>query len=72
MTAELLRKVPYWNGRPEPLGFAKDQVVPGKDHDAKLDRPPRPCSRCGTMFAPTIKRRMLCQNCWTWANGQGL
>ena len=36
--------------------------------DRPVDRPPRPCSRCGKEFKPTLKRRMLCGSCFSYAN----
>ena len=33
------------------------------------DRPERPCSRCGKMFQPSLKRRMLCASCFGRATG---
>ena len=29
----------------------------------------RPCSRCGRMFPPSLKRRMLCAPCFSKASG---
>ncbi len=33
--------------------------------DPPIDKPPRPCSRCGKTFQPTVRRRMLCEWCYT-------
>ena len=32
--------------------------------DRALRKPARSCSRCGQTFRPTLKRRMLCANCF--------
>ena len=32
----------------------------------------RPCARCGRMFQPSIKRRMLCAPCFGGGDGGGL
>ncbi|MDE0718790.1 MAG: hypothetical protein OXH64_12725 [Rhodospirillaceae bacterium] len=42
--------------RLEPADPDSDQVGP--------KAPKRPCARCGTMFQPTVKRRMLCLGCY--------
>ena len=39
--------------------------------DAPLDRPERPCARCGHSFQPTVRRRVLCHGCWK-GGGDGL
>lgn len=36
---------------------------------ARRDRPPRPCSRCGKRFQPTIKRLKLCLCCFRQGRG---
>lgn len=40
---------------------------PGHKADAKIDRPRRPCARCNQLFQPTIRRRMLCSDCFACA-----
>lgn len=42
----------------------KNERHKAHEGDRKLDRPRRPCSRCGKRFQPTIKRRMLCAYCF--------
>lgn len=37
----------------------------GVNTDAPIDRPERPCARCGNTFQPTVKRRLLCYPCFT-------
>ena len=32
-----------------------------------LARPARPCSRCGVVFQPSTRRRMLCATCYSRA-----
>lgn len=29
-----------------------------------IDRPRRPCARCGKKFQPTLQRRLLCASCF--------
>ena len=31
------------------------------------DRPIKPCCRCGDVFQPTSKRRLLCHDCFTYS-----
>ena len=68
----LRKKLPYWNGDPLTLPAPKGPSVPGRGGDKPLDRPERPCSRCGKTFKPTLRRRMLCQECFAFAREQGL
>ena len=35
--------------------------------DPDIDRPIKPCCRCGEVFQPTTKRRMLCRDCFVYA-----
>lgn len=37
----------------------------------KLDRPPRPCAKCGQRFQPTERRRMRCCSCFANAERRG-
>lgn len=64
--------IPYWNGAPSPVTLPAGKTVPGREGDAPLGRPERPCSRCGKPFAQTLRRRMLCQECFAFAREQGL
>ena len=32
------------------------------------DKPERPCSNCFNVFQPTVRRRMLCEWCYTWGD----
>ena len=32
--------------------------------ETAIDKPERPCSRCGKQFKPTVRRRMLCASCF--------
>ncbi|QEW18988.1 hypothetical protein LA6_001167 [Marinibacterium anthonyi] len=65
--SQVSRKIPFWNG------LRQDYLVPKSDtpapwiRDHELDRPQRKCSRCGVSFQPTVKRRMLCLQCFKWA-----
>ena len=38
--------------------------LPSPATDPRIDRPKRPCSRCGRSFKPTVRRRMLCAGCF--------
>lgn len=53
-----------------PYGYEWD--LPGGDAgrtgDRELDKPERPCARCGKRFAPTIRRRLLCYGCFSGAD----
>ena len=31
-----------------------------------IDRPVRPCCHCGGAFRPTVKRRLLCHDCFVY------
>ena len=42
--------------------------MPSPSKDVRLKRPKRPCSRCGTAFQPTVRRRLLCGTCFGWAS----
>ena len=56
-----------------PAGMAPNELravamepAPGPQGDRRLPgRPEKPCSNCGKLFAPTIRRRMLCWRCHT-------
>ena len=55
--------------------FERNEFVQGPHHTG--DRPlpggqERPCARCGRMFQPSIKRRMLCAPCFGGGDGGGL
>ena len=41
--------------------------LPSPKTDPRLDKPKRPCARCGRRFQPTVKRRMLCAGCFSTA-----
>ena len=36
--------------------------------DPEIDKPERPCSRCGKRFQPTVRRRVLCDGCFKAAD----
>ena len=36
----------------------------GRPGDPALDRPERPCAKCGKQFQPTVRRRLLCGPCF--------
>ena len=44
-----------------PWGLNADAV---RVKDPPLDKPKRPCAGCGRRFQPTVKRRMLCTECY--------
>ena len=44
-----------------------ERVGKYKVPDGPIDRPPRPCGKCGHEFQPTIKRRLLCEGCFYFA-----
>ena len=65
----------FKNGRQLPVGeglgdaqFEHVAPVPARGRDAKLDKPKRPCAGCGRKFAPTVKRRLLCADCYKRAD----
>ena len=35
--------------------------------DPDIDRPVRACGQCGEHFQPTVRRRMLCHDCFTYS-----
>ena len=35
--------------------------------DPLLNRPARPCANCRAVFRPTVRRRMLCHDCFVYA-----
>ena len=43
-----------------------------KTPDGPTGKPERPCSKCGRQFFPTIKRRMLCETCFYYAEDVGI
>ena len=53
---------PYYGVSP-----SRDAPLKGKDGERK---PKRPCCRCGKDFQPTVKRRLLCSQCFDYANGE--
>ena len=48
-------------GKPEPTKTFRQIDTP------LPDKPERPCSRCEKIFQPTIRRRLLCWYCYTYA-----
>ena len=38
--------------------------------EARTGAPKRPCARCGNLFFPTLKRRMLCNSCYRGVHSQ--
>ena len=43
------------------------EPAPSRGSDKRIDRPARPCARCGRRFQPTERRRMLCNPCFQHA-----
>ena len=57
-------------GRLAPADERSARNLPALPPDGRTVRgKPRPCARCGRKFQPTIKRRMLCAECYSYASG---
>ena len=50
-------------GRPRVYGGGGRVVI----YDPPIDRPERPCSYCREVFQPTVRRRLLCYDCFTYS-----
>lgn len=56
-------------------GKSASEAIPAEEDDEgparvpigrdKLPVPERPCASCGDMFQPTVKRRLLCDSCFS-------
>ncbi len=51
--------------QPHQLRAVALERAPGSQDRPLTGRPERPCSNCGRLFAPTLRRRMLCLRCFT-------
>ena len=47
------------------INAVADEPAAGLADRPLADRPERSCSNCGRSFAPTERRRMLCEGCYT-------
>ena len=55
---------------PQQLRAVTLERVPGYHADRLLpNRPEKPCSNCGRSFAPTLRRRLLCDSCYRGGDG---
>ncbi|WP_199252586.1 hypothetical protein [Chachezhania sediminis] len=61
------KKVPFANGHPAEVPVAEAPLA--RKLDQPLNRPERPCARCGRMFQPTTRRLILCHGCFVFASG---
>lgn len=66
------KKVPFWNGMREDYLVPKSATPVQRSREIELNCPPRLCSRCGKEFQPTIRRRMLCLQCFNYARDLGI
>ena len=44
---------------------------PAEEIDANFAAKQRPCACCGRTFRQTLKRRMLCANCYLYGENRG-